>query len=72
MTVEKQGQELIIAQLSDGEKCLLAMVGDLARRLAIAKPGLSDSLQGNGVVLIDEIELHLHPQWQRQMVPALY
>ena len=71
MTVEKQGQELIIDQLSDGEKCLLAMVGDLARRLAIANPGLPDPLQGDGVVLIDEFELHLHPQWQRQMVPAL-
>jgi predicted ATP-binding protein involved in virulence len=71
MTVEKQGQELIINQLSDGEKCLLAMVGDLARRLAIANPGLADPLQGEGVVLIDEIELHLHPAWQREVIPAL-
>jgi predicted ATP-binding protein involved in virulence len=71
MTVQKQGQELIINQLSDGEKCLLAMVGDLARRLAIANPGLPDPLQGQGVVLIDEIELHLHPKWQRNIVPVL-
>jgi predicted ATP-binding protein involved in virulence len=71
MTVAKQGQELIINQLSDGEKCLLAMVGDLARRLAIANPGLPDPLQGSGVVLIDEIELHLHPKWQREIIPAL-
>jgi predicted ATP-binding protein involved in virulence len=71
MTVEKQGQELIINQLSDGEKCLLAMVGDIARRLAIANPGLSDPLQGEGIVLIDEIELHLHPQWQRGILPKL-
>lgn len=71
MTVEKQGQELFINQLSDGEKCLLAMVGDIARRLALANPGLEDSLQGEGVVLIDEIELHLHPQWQRKIIPAL-
>jgi predicted ATP-binding protein involved in virulence len=71
MTVEKQGQELVINQLSDGEKCLLAMVGDIARRLAIANPGLEDPLQGEGVVLIDEIELHLHPQWQRKIIPAL-
>jgi predicted ATP-binding protein involved in virulence len=71
MTVTKQGQELIVNQLSDGEKCLLAMVGDLARRLAIANPGLSDPLQGSGVVLIDEIELHLHPTWQRAIIPAL-
>ncbi|MCF4969803.1 AAA family ATPase [Nostoc sp. CMAA1605] len=71
MTLIKDGEELIINQLSDGEKCLLAMVGDLARRLAIANPGLSEPLQGNGVVLIDEIELHLHPKWQREIIPAL-
>lgn len=71
MTITKQGEELIVNQLSDGEKCLLAMVGDLARRLAIANPGLSDPLEGSGVVLIDEIELHLHPKWQREIIPAL-
>ncbi|OYD95436.1 ATP-binding protein [Nostoc sp. 'Peltigera membranacea cyanobiont' 210A] len=71
MTVRKQGEELTVNQLSDGEKCLLAMVGDLARRLAIANPGLTEPLQGEGVVLIDEIELHLHPKWQREIIPAL-
>ncbi|CBN59314.1 MULTISPECIES: AAA family ATPase [Kamptonema] len=71
MTVKKQGQELIVNQLSDGEKCLLAMVGDLARRLAIANPGLENPLEGSAVVLIDEIELHLHPKWQREIIPAL-
>lgn len=71
MTVSKQGEELIVNQLSDGEKCLLAMVGDLARRLAIANPGLAEPLEGSGVVLIDEIELHLHPKWQREIIPAL-
>jgi predicted ATP-binding protein involved in virulence len=67
----KKSEKLILNQLSDGEKCLLAMVGDLARRLAIANPGLPDPLQGKGVVLIDEIELHLHPKWQREIIPAL-
>jgi len=71
MTVKKQGQELIVDQLSDGEKCLLAMVGDLARRLAIANPSLEKPLEGSAVVLIDEIELHLHPKWQREIIPAL-
>jgi len=71
MTVAKDGEELIINQLSDGEKCLLAMVGDIARRLAILNPGLEDPLQGSGVVLIDEIELHLHPAWQRRIIPTL-
>lgn len=71
MTIEKQGQELSVNQLSDGEKGLLAMVGDLARRLAIANPGLDDPLQGSAVVLIDEIEQHLHPAWQRRVIPNL-
>lgn len=71
MTVTKQSQEFTVNQLSDGEKCLLAMVGDLARRLAISNPGLANPLEGKGVVLIDEIELHLHPKWQREIIPAL-
>jgi predicted ATP-binding protein involved in virulence len=72
MTVDKQGDELIVNQLSDGEKCLLALAGDLARRLAIANPNPDcNPLEGSGVVLIDEIELHLHPKWQRAIIPNL-
>jgi len=72
MTVNKQGEELIVNQLSDGEKCLLALAGDLARRLAIANPDRNyNPLEGSGVVLIDEIELHLHPKWQRAIIPNL-
>jgi predicted ATP-binding protein involved in virulence len=71
MTVDKQGDELIVNELSDGEKCLLALAGDLARRLAIANPSLDNPLHGYGVVLIDEIELHLHPKWQRAIIPNL-
>lgn len=71
MVVEKEGEELNVSQLSDGEKCLLALAGDLARRLALANPGLKDPSQGEAIVLIDEIELHLHPTWQRNAVPCL-
>ncbi len=71
MVVEKGEWTLYVEQLSDGEKCLLAMTGDLARRLAMANPLMDDPLQGGGIVLIDEIELHLHPSWQRAVIPAL-
>ena len=71
MVVGKNRKELVVNQLSDGEKCTLAMAGDLARRMAIANPGLEDRLKGEGVVLIDEIELHLHPAWQRHLVTVL-
>ncbi|MGO1247314.1 MAG: AAA family ATPase [Oceanisphaera sp.] len=65
MVVEKNGERVQVEQLSDGEKCMLAMVGDLAKRLAIANPTKSNPLEGEGIVLIDELDLHLHPQWQR-------
>lgn len=71
MEVEKLGQKLTVNQLSDGEKCLMAMVGDLARRFAIANPLRDNPLEGQGIVLIDEIDLHLHPKWQRMVVPRL-
>lgn len=72
MTVNKEGDELIVNQLSDGEKCLLALAGDLARRFASANPNPDcNPLEGSGVVLIDEIELHLHPKWQRAIIPNL-
>ena len=71
MEVEKNKELLSVNQLSDGEKCLMALVGDLARRLAIANPLNSNPLKGEGIILIDEIDLHLHPKWQRMVVPKL-
>lgn len=67
----KHEEEIRIDQLSDGEKCLIAMIGDLARRLAIANPQLEKPLEGSGIVLIDEVDLHLHPAWQRLVIRQL-
>ena len=71
MKVDKNGVGLNVSQLSDGEKCTMALFGDLARRLTIANPNLDTPLLGEGVVLIDEIELHMHPFWQRNVVGKL-
>lgn len=71
MTVLKGEFEFNVLQLSDGEKCLLAMVGDLARRLTLLNRVVPDPLRGQGVVLIDELDLHLHPGWQRTVVANL-
>ncbi len=71
MTVEKHGKTLDAAQLSQGEKSLMALVGDIARRLAMMNPSLENPLDGKGIILIDEIDLHLHPQWQRGIIQRL-
>ncbi|MDR2704274.1 MAG: AAA family ATPase [Planctomycetaceae bacterium] len=71
MEVVKDGFKLRVDQLSDGEKCLMAMIGDIARRLAIANPDCENPLESNGIVLIDEIDLHVHPVWQHDIIPQL-
>lgn len=73
MTVLKGEIELSLSQLSEGERNMLAMVGDIARRLSMLNPD-SDAtamLAAPGIILIDEIELHLHPKWQRDIIPKL-
>ncbi|MCS5699502.1 AAA family ATPase [Cyanobium sp. FGCU-52] len=70
--VDKRGQPFYLHQLSDGERGLLALVFDLTRRLAIANPDSDDPISaGVALVLIDEIELHLHPKWQRNVLQRL-
>ena len=67
--VDKFGKPFFLHQLSDGERGLLALVFDLTRRLAIANPESENPMaEGKAIVLIDEVELHLHPKWQRQIL----
>ena len=71
-TVEKDGCALDVRQLSKGERGVIALVLDIARRLWLANPSLKDPIgEGRGIVLIDEIDLHLHPKWQRDLVGKL-
>jgi predicted ATP-binding protein involved in virulence len=72
LVIDKNGTKLRIAQLSSGERMLFLLVADLARRIAIATPGSKDPCkEGTGIVLVDEIDLHLHPKWQRNVIPKL-
>ncbi|WP_270698282.1 AAA family ATPase [Aeromonas sp. QDB05] len=70
-------QTLRISQLSDGYKIVLGLVMDLARRMVEANPtpqtlqGISSPLALPAIVLIDEIDLHLHPKWQQQVLGDL-
>lgn len=71
MSIDKDGQTLNVSQLSQGEKSLMALVGDIARRLAMMNPILENPLHGDGIVLIDEVDMHLHPSWQRNIIERL-
>ncbi|WP_454565523.1 AAA family ATPase [Pseudomonas sp. AIG] len=71
MAIEKDGVTLNVAQLSQGEKSMMALVGDIARRLAMMNQSLDNPLHGDGIVLIDEVDLHLHPRWQRSLIRQL-
>jgi len=71
MAIDKNGETLNVVQLSQGEKSLIALVGDVARRLAMLNPSLTNPLTGDGIILIDEVDLHLHPSWQRSLCDRL-
>lgn len=71
MKVIKNGKKFKMDQLSDGEKCTMALLGDIARRMTLANSGRENPLEGTGVVLIDELELHMHTLWQRKVLRVL-
>ena len=72
LVVDRGSTTLALRQLSDGERGTLALVLDLTRRLAQANPALADpAADAAAIVLVDEIDLHLHPKWQRQIVQNL-
>ena len=78
----KEGQPVILfdgmrripfKQLSDGQRTIFALIGDLVRRAVLLNPQLGDKVleETPGVVLIDELDLHLHPKWQRRIIEDL-
>jgi predicted ATP-binding protein involved in virulence len=68
-----RGERLPYHLLSDGQRSMLALVADIAIKAATLNPQLEDRVleETRGVVLIDELDLHLHPRWQRHVVADL-
>ena len=64
-------EELALDQLSGGYRIMLALAADLARRMAQGNPHLDDPLESEAIVLIDEVDLHLHPKWQQRVLTDL-
>jgi len=66
-------EKLLFKQLSDGYRNMIGMVADIAYRCIKLNPHLGSDVINKtpGVVLIDEIDLHIHPKWQKRMVDDL-
>lgn len=72
LLITKGGTELDVRFLSEGERGMLALALDLARRLSQANPAFDDPVRdGVAIVLIDELDMHMHPTWQRQIAGLL-
>ena len=72
VTTDQYGPQLL-SNLSDGQRIMLTLVGDLAARSAKLNPHLALAAlhETSGVVMIDELDLHLHPKWQRRVIHDL-
>jgi len=70
-TVKLNGEEFDVQQLSDGYQTMIGLTLDLCSRFATANPQLKDPLAAEAIVLIDEVDLHLHPRWQMRVVQDL-
>ena len=70
LLLEKEGMEIDFDSLSGGEQAFFLLAADLARRLVLEYPNIPVD-EAPGVVCIDEIELHLHPAWQRKILKTL-
>jgi predicted ATP-binding protein involved in virulence len=74
LLIDIEGQpRLPFSALSDGQRNMLAMIGDIAWKAAQLNPHLGKDvlLKTPGIVLIDELDLHLHPRWQRHVIEDL-
>ena len=70
LLLEKEGVEVPFDSLSGGEQAFFLLAADLARRLMLESPN-TPVAEAAGIVCIDEIEIHLHPAWQRRILKSL-
>lgn len=69
----QQRMKMPLNQMSDGYKGIISLITDIAYRLATLNPQLGTDIlkKGTGVILIDEVDLHLHPAWQQKVLKNL-
>lgn len=70
---DKKHIRIPVSLLSDGYRCTISLIADIAYRMALLNPQLLDNVltETEGIVLIDEVDLHLHPTWQKRILKDL-
>ncbi|MGM0522284.1 MAG: AAA family ATPase [Pseudomonadota bacterium] len=74
LAMQQEGQGILpVSQLSDGVRTIVSMIADMAWRCAKLNPhlGAEAAQKTPGIVLIDEVDLHLHPAWQQRVIQSL-
>lgn len=72
ITYTENGKTMLVNYLSAGYQSLLWMLMEISFRVALLNPEIADYSQAEGIVLIDEIDMHLHPKWQWKILDALH
>jgi AAA domain, putative AbiEii toxin, Type IV TA system/AAA domain len=65
------GPALPFQALSDGYRAYIGWIADLLYHVCMGAPSGKKLVDNRGVVLVDEVDLHLHPEWQQRVIPAL-
>lgn len=68
---ERDGLRVPFPALSDGYRAFLGWVGDLLYHVVTTCPAGKKLVDNHGIVMVDEIDLHLHPSWQMSVLPTL-
>lgn len=68
---EHSGISVPFGALSDGYRSYIGWIADLLHHICMGCPSGEKLVDNAGVVLVDEVDLHLHPEWQREVVPRL-
>lgn len=68
---QSRAAKVPFSALSDGYKAYIGWIGDLLFHVCMGCPSGKKLVDNKGVVLVDEIDLHIHPEWQRTMIPTL-
>ncbi len=66
-----ESKNVPVRLLSEGEKTLIALISDIAMRMVVANPWRKNPLETPAIILIDEIDIHLHPDWQAAIAEKL-